>query len=223
MTTAAIKNFKTDGYATLMPTTDRLPQNWALQIRRTCEFSARFVNSRGRGPGSLEPEETAGLDYRVLTGKQVKELLPWLWQWYQSPILRNLVGEHVGCAVNPSDDLESSINVNYVQGLGGRYEWHVDAQPYTAILYADTMRDSDGGGLMLAPGADPTAMPDVFEVVRPTRGLLLIFDGSSTPHAVEPLLVHTSRVSIPMIFLPEGVKAQRHEDLDAFIFQGDHD
>lgn len=204
-----------DGICSRISLTDHkwlaaLPHDWQTQVAAAGLLHGRDVVKKGRGPGSLEDETTAGLDYRVVTGDEIQRNLPWLWGLYRSRDLVLLVREVVGEPVLPSSFVESAITINYLAGRR-RYEWHLDAQPYVAILFATTHPRSEGGALLLGDRDKPIAIP-------PIAGDLVIFDGSAVPHAVEPLAKDGVRISIPMVYVPERLAESRPPGLDRYLF-----
>jgi len=191
---------------------DDIQANWAKKISEAAAYHGTHVKTRGRGPGSLESEETAGLDYTVLDGAGVKEHLSWLWQFYHdlTPDIWRLVKE----PVRPSEHLPSCINVNLLNGMGARYEAHVDAQPYTLLLFVTSHPPGEGGRLWLGDEKQEIGIP-------PRSGHGIVFDGSVIPHKVEPLRTPGMRISVPMVYLPERVET-RPEGLDGHLYGGDH-
>ena len=189
--------------------------DWAGRIIQATRTHGAQVVKHGRGPGSLEPEETAGLDYTVLDGHGVQEHLPWLWTLYHALVPD--IGDLLGSGVHVSEDVASSINVNLLQGAGARYEAHVDAQPYTLLLFVTSHPPDSGGRLVLGD--------DTREIgISPRSGHGVLFDGATIPHKVEPLRTRADdapllRVSIPMVYLPTGVSASdRAAELDGYLF-----
>lgn len=194
---------------------------WADEIARVARTHGRRVVSKGRGPGSLEPEETAGLDYVVLDGPGIYDHLPRLW-WLYSDLegeVSRIVGEPVMAGVHRP----SCINVNYLSGQGARYELHTDAQPYTLLLFVTSHEDQADnasrdyglepeGGRLLLQRPDRTVTP-----ILPRIGRGIIFDGAAIPHAVEPLATPGIRISVPMVYVPERIGA-RPAGLDAHLY-----
>ena len=173
-----------------------LPPDYAERVRRVAVLYGRRVKTSGRGPGSLEPDETAGLDYIVVPGDVIRDQARWLWNIYHDPGLAHAVGEALGARVEPSPDASSCININYLAGAGGRYERHVDGQPYTLNLFV-TEHDGRTGGLLDLDGT----------LIYPRPGFGIPFDGAAIPHAVTPLL-GGERLTIPMVFLAEDAAAR---------------
>lgn len=190
-----------------------LPKNWVESVRALAANLGVDVSVKGRGPGSLEPEETAGLDYRVVNGIALRD--SWVWDWYQSDTMVALVSAVVGESLKPSNDVSSAINVNYLRGQAARYETHVDAQPYSAVLMANFCDAITGGRLIL--GLDDGRRT---EMVTTRPGMLVVFDGSKIAHAVEPLTRPGSwRISLPLVYVP--VEAQERPDaLNSYLYGG---
>jgi hypothetical protein len=186
---------------------------WALQVAVAAAAHGTRVVKQGRGPGSLEAEETAGLDYRVLVTDQVRARLPWLWAIYTDPAVVNLVTVCVGEPVRTLDD-ESAINVNLLDGQGARYELHTDTLPYTLLLFVTTHARGTGGLLTLQVG------PDEVEYHRPIAGHAVIFDGQAVPHTVTPLRTAGVRVSVPMVYLPTRLGGAERAAVNSYLYGG---
>jgi hypothetical protein len=181
---------------------------------------SRHVHKKGRGPGSLEPEETAGLDYWVMNTSMVRERLPVLWDLFNSlpPLVSEVLGIEVECGTN-----EGALNVNMLVGRGSRYELHYDTEPFTMMTYITNFgTDHIGGELFLRE-------PDGKEhYIIPIAGSSLIFDGAACAHSVCPLLPVRNhnfvdcgvpvRISVPMAFLPVGVGHKRPAGTDNHLY-----
>lgn len=197
-------------YTTIYPV-PWLPSDWLEKAHQLVKDHGIKVQTKGRGPGSLEPDETAGLDYRVVTGTAIRDNATWLWGWYTSEDMCDLVSAVVGESVMQSLHSESAININFLEGQSARYELHTDGQPYSAVLMCHECDDRTGGRLMLQ-GEDGHV-----ERVETKPGMLVIFDGSVVPHAVEPLKTLPSRMSMPLVYTPVGA-AERPAELDGYIY-----
>ncbi len=180
--------------------------NWTYDIVAKAFMHGTHVVKAGRGPGSLEDEDTAGLDYIVLTTSGVRAHLTWLYKLYMSLAVRisRRVGETVVCP-----DSEGAINVNCLPWPGDRYELHVDSSPYT-LLVGVTTHLLDGALWAMPPGGEKI-------VFKPEAGLALLFDGESTPHQVQPV-AHAPRVTVPMLFVPERLQVGRDASLDGYLY-----
>lgn len=186
-----------------------LPIDAESLIRAAVKLNGTHIKKSGRGPGSLEDESTAGLDYTVLTGDKVQLHLPWLWNLYHSSI-KEYVELSLGFEVIPSPDIASSININCIEGSGGRYELHTDGLPYTAVLFITRHREE--GQLILQDSDESLTM---FE---PKPGRCIVFDGSVTPHAVLPLKHDSIRLTVPMVYHPADLDLSRPESLSDYLY-----
>lgn len=182
---------------------------WDQAICAFADLHANHVLKRGRGPGSLEDEATAGLDYSVVTGNAIVQALPWFYSWYAAYVFdlwQSIASEPV--SLYPDQDV--SMNINIVAGIGGRYELHTDTS-LSALLYLTSLQEEDGGKLELH-------LPDRTPItIRPQRGKLVLFDGTTVPHAVQPLRREVSRYSVPMAFVVPSLAA-RPSGLSAYLF-----
>jgi hypothetical protein len=186
-----------------------LPPDWLDRIDDLVEDHGIDVKTKGRGPGSLEDSSTAGLDYRVVNGEAIELHAEWLWEIYTSESMLGDISAAVGEPVKVSPHTASAINVNHLAGRGGRYELHVDGQPYSAVLMCDTCTEETGGRLLLGHEAQP---------IETSPGMLVVFDGSVIPHAVEPLKHGlATRTSLPMVYVPERA-VERPEGLDGYLY-----
>jgi hypothetical protein len=124
-----------------------------------------------------------------------------------------LAQKAVGRELVPSQRERSAININMHDFLGSRYDWHVDSNPVTGLLFASTLRESDGGSLVFddGDGCETSFCPE--------RGRFLVFDARRTPHTVTPLTRPLCRLSIPMNFFFEDEPEERPADLDAFLYE----
>lgn len=173
-------------------------EHWTEAVRQAVMTHGRHVVKQGRGYGSLEEEDRAGLDYCVLTGSDVMEYLPWLYDLYTGSLLSHVTAL-LAMNVYLPDDLDGSINVNLLRGRGARYEWHVDRQRWTMNLFATTHTEADGGALLLRRSRKAKKV----ETIYPEAGCALLFDGAHCPHAVEALKTDTYRITIPMTYFTE--------------------
>lgn len=119
----------------------------------------------------------------------------------------------------PSPDVRSAINVN-CQHRGQRYEWHVDSNPLTAVLFATTAGPAEGGELVFV--SDPLSGGVAgWEVrVSPVAGTLLLFDARRVAHHVEAVTSTEPRISIPMNYYLRSRGMERPQDLDEYLYEG---
>lgn len=187
-----------------------LPANWVEQITNTVDKYGKLVHLDGHSSTSREPEDTEGCDYIVVTGDNVYNSLRWFHDLYESKLVQ-LATETAGRSVKISSDLVSGININCIRGVGARYEWHVDSNPITGLLFVTTHHEDDGGQLMLNVDGE-------IKSILPISGTFLAFDFTEIPHGVAPLKKNITRISIPMNFYFADTEQSRPSDLDAYIF-----
>lgn len=185
-----------------------MPEDWVSQIHAVAS-SARDAVLTGDNPTSLEQSGTS-IRYGLVDGLTVADRLPWLDVLYRGKWL-DYAAHFMGVSMVASSDARSAININVVAGGGGRYEWHVDSNPCTALLFASSLGVGDGGELVFR-------RDDTDFVVRPRLGRLLLFDARSTPHAVRRVRRERQRVSVPMNFFIRGDGEKRAESLDAYLY-----
>jgi hypothetical protein len=167
------------------------------------------VEVKGRGPGSLEPEDRAGLDYNVVPRSTIAREIPDLLLAYESfaPTISAVLGREVACSHD-----EGAIAINMVRP-GGRYELHVDSQPWTLVLFVTEHRS---GGELVAQ--HPLTGRQAY---APVIGQGVLMDGSRVPHGVLPVRGDDQlRITIPMVYIDPTVGDVRPEGTDDYIYGG---
>jgi len=170
-----------------------------------CVKAAKRVKRSGRLPGSLEPEETAGVDYWVADGHLIRQHCPKLSDLYISRELKEHLRKLTGLELTMVPDMASCMNVN-VLPAGHRYEKHVDDWGITMVVPLTQC----GGGRLLFEGAP-------VEHLDPVPGKGLIFNGTLYPHEVE-LVTSGVRLSLIFEFLVEGAPVERSEGLSEALY-----
>src|SRR5215831_16380404 len=108
---------------------DLLPRgDWPADVARACCTSGTPTHLDGSSSATREVAGTSGVDLIVLDGEAVREHLPWLDGLYRGRLL-DLCRDVAGPDIVASPDVRSGLNVNYIAGIGNRYEWHVDTNP----------------------------------------------------------------------------------------------
>jgi hypothetical protein len=192
------------------------PSDWAEQIFRCSTSRSRWQVLDGASVTSREAEFPDRMPPRVgvVSGEVVAAELAWLDSLYRGKFLEivNTVGDG---AFEVCSDIRAGVNINATP-RGARYEWHVDSNPMTGLLFATTHEPEDGGQLVFRP--DPVARPhEDWELqVSPRAGTLLIFDAREAAHVVTQLRTEL-RLSVPMNYYHVGQQA-RPEDLDAYLY-----
>lgn len=195
---------------------DLLPADWQNQISACSARASRWQLLEGASVTSREAAflESAPPCVGVVTGEVIAEELPWLNALYKHEFLKlaNAVGEG---QYEVSSDVRSGVNINATP-MGARYEWHVDSNPITGLLFATSHARKDGGQLIFRP--DPIARPfESWELkVSPSAGTLLLFDAREAAHVVTQVQTGL-RLSVPMNYYFIG-RQDRPEDLDAYLY-----
>lgn len=187
----------------------------APQLELAREVSLRLAQPavlRGGSSTSLE-SQSVELVYRLLDGDGIQEHLPWLHDLYYGR-LPSLATEVFATVMMPSPLVRNGVNVNLLEGTGSRYEWHLDSNPLTGVLYFTATSSEVGGRLLFRDdhGAETA--------VSTAIGELLLFDARAVPHAVEELRTPEPRISAPMNFFVAGNEIHRPRDLDSSLYGG---
>ena len=156
-----------------------LPVNWLPQIAIVAEKHSYLVKLDGKSSTSRESENFKGAEVYVVEGDIIANKLNWLHRLYQNTFLKfanNNFNKSFECA----QDIKVGLNINYLKGIGAKYEWHVDSNPLTGVLFITTHEKGDGGELVFK-------LPDTNVIVYPQSGTLILFDAREIPHTVLPL------------------------------------
>ncbi len=193
-----------------------LPHDWDRGVKRCALSNSRHIQ-RANGPDSLDPE--ARLDYFVTDGFSIAEHIPWLHALYLSPRFHAYIAQGMGVQEIAPAALRGGLNINMLAGKGEEYEWHLDAQPFTLVLFATSLLYGDGGELLTAhagydyPGAD-SMLGGMFQ---PMRGRAICFDGSAIPHKVAALRNDVLRLSVVMELITPSDRV-RDPGLDSYLY-----
>lgn len=186
-----------------------LPQGWEAELLRTVDAHARPAQLDASDESSLEPAGTV-IEYELLDGAQIAQALPWLDRLYREEFLALASGVW-GEQLLTSDDVRNGVNINVLRGAGSKYEWHVDTNPLTGLLFATTHEPEDGGMLVFRGDHDDATC-------LPRAGHLLFFDARRAPHRVTPLRSTALRVSVPMNYFTAEALAGRSLELDDYLY-----
>jgi hypothetical protein len=188
---------------------DNFPKNWKQSVIRCVEKCERRSVLTSEDPTSLETPGTR-IEYGLIDGISVQSTLAWLDELYRTLFLE-IASAAVGTKLDVSHTPTNGININVLRGKGSRYEWHVDSNPVTGLLFLTTHEERDGGALVFKGHRSKTS-------IYPLAGLLLIFDARQSPHRVEPMLADALRLSAPMNFFWEGQSQHRPASLDQYLY-----
>jgi hypothetical protein len=185
-----------------------VPSDWLEQIDAQVSAHATSAVLVGGTSTSLEPVGS-NIQYRLLDGLAIHRCLPWLDEIYRGPLL-TVASAAAGRRLVPSASVRSGVNLNILDGPGGRYELHLDSNPLTGLLFV-TPHDERSGGQLLFRIDDSELRID------PVPGLFITFDARKLPHAVTPLTDPVIRISAPMNYYTAD-DAARPDDLDAYLY-----
>lgn len=197
---------------------DLLPSGWIEAVTRCARSFAKYLRLDGASPTSRQRQLGSSADDLVgaVTGSVATREVPWLDTFYRHQVSSLIDGLDVG-GFSPSEDHRSGLNVN-VLPPGSAYEWHVDTNPLTALLFVTDHPEGSGGELVFR--ADPVTQPDRDRELRihPVPGLLLIFDAREAAHAVMPVKGTERRISVPMNFYQAHQSRERPRHLDRYLY-----
>ena len=101
------------------------------------ETSAKTTVLDGASETSREELGTK-IPVRVVEGDPIAKDLPWLFNLYEREFLE-FSSESFATHLYVCNDSNDAININCIEGLPARYEWHVDTNPVTGILFVDDL------------------------------------------------------------------------------------
>lgn len=169
------------------------------------------------------------LSYNVVTGEVIREHASEIFRFYRSKAMRHLIQTITNARkVYNSKNLRSSININYLHAPHQVYRWHLDAEPYTAVLFLTSLDKHDGGAFLLKPPqtqrnkAPSTIHPkrsNKVKTIRPKSGSLIVMDGSLCAHSVAPMRRESDRITLLMVY-PKVRGRTRPANLDDYLYDG---
>jgi hypothetical protein len=186
-----------------------LPVDWLSQVDDVARNVAKAAILEGGTPTSLEPSGTI-IRYRLLDGVGVCNHLPWLTDLYRTDF-REIAKRISGADLELDRSVVSSVNLNVLSPGEDGYEWHVDSNPVTGLLFLSSHLHQDGGILELKSANDHLL------TIEPLAGTLAVFDARLCPHRVSPPK-KALRISAPMNYFIEGQRAKRPEELDSRLY-----
>lgn len=195
-----------------------LPADWEDDIFNAAARYGTFSCLNGGSVTSRQREFEMTADHivGVNTGAVVALKIPWLFQLYEKNILKLANALGMGHYV-VANDIRSAININILPA-GSQYEWHVDSNPLTGLLFVTDHPTGTGGELVFRP--DPLARPGAdWEItIAPCAGDLLLFDAREVAHTVLPVHEPMTRISVPMNYYLAEASRRRPEDLDRYLY-----
>ncbi|MGH3549892.1 MAG: 2OG-Fe(II) oxygenase [Pseudonocardiaceae bacterium] len=195
------------------------PPGWQDAIATCCISSGVERRLDGSSLTSREPRSSgiwAPPVFSLVDGKDVAEQVPWLLDLYQHEIL-HLARENYG-DVSCSTDSRAGVNIN-LQHSGSRYEWHVDSNPLTAVLFVTSHDSMDGGALAFRPDTGERVTAETADhelMIHPVSGTLIFFRAQRYAHQVTEFS-SKYRIGVPMNFFISGIPQDR-ADVDEYLY-----
>lgn len=181
---------------------------WQRDVMDVALEHAVHVQRTEVGMGSLD--SNARLDYWVVDGVKCREAIPRLDEQYRNEMPARIDLE-MGVAGSKVGPLIEGLNINLLAGAGEEYEWHLDVQPFTVVIFATTLEPGDGGELLYV-------LNDEIHAIRPVAGRAVCFDGSAIPHKVAALQRDVIRLTVVEELLVPSDHEPRAPDHDAYLY-----
>src|SRR5690606_1455473 len=141
---------------------------WIDEITTVANLHSYKMHLDGKSSTSREKEGSTGVDIEVVDGMTVREKLSWLHDLYSTYLL-DLANQIFGARYTVDSNITSSVNINILRGINARYEWHVDSNPLTGLLFV-TSHDRHSGGELVFDNKGQEVK------VLPQSGTFLLFD-----------------------------------------------
>jgi hypothetical protein len=120
------------------------------QVTEVKEISSQYsykIILDGSSITSREPNDMEPIEVSIVIGDIIQEKLKWLDDLYRNEFLK-FASDFLSQEICVSNDLKSGININIINGIGGRYEWHIDSNPVTGLLFITDHNEETGGALI---------------------------------------------------------------------------
>ena len=173
------------------------------------------------------------LDYKVITGIQIKEKLPEVYQLYLG--INQIANQLYGKELHKLENERISVNIN-ITGPGGAYRWHYDRNRFTGILY---LNESGGGETELYPNyrvlVKKPAIQKILDkilmlrlirylfgnhqLIKPETGRMVFMLANTGLHSVRPVTGNQERVTIIFAFDVKGKQYKVDENLDKYLYE----
>jgi hypothetical protein len=187
-----------------------LPNDWEKELKDFAEQYSYLIHLDGKSSTSRESKNSKGADVYVADGNQICINIPWLHSLYEYELLA-FANKTFNNEYEIAKDIKSCTNINLLKGKGARYEWHVDSNPLTGLLFVTNHNENEGGELVFKKEGK---MINVY----PKPGIFILFDAREVPHYVAPLKNDKIRISVPMNYYFKGDFQERPSDLDSYIY-----
>jgi hypothetical protein len=204
--------------------TSWLPGDWQ-QAARAAVAAAEFRDFPRTPVLSREPERVLHISRGRVHADQVRLNLPWLYEAYRGYFLELASAACAESVVLAHDD-RYGVVLNVQRGPMMRFEFHVDSNPLTGLLFCTDHSAGAGGELVFAHdpnAADIESAERDCTVVRPHAGHLIFFDGRRFPHYARPLSTASDlRIVAVMNFYTQSCpESTRPLELNRHLYGGD--
>jgi hypothetical protein len=199
-----------------------LPAGWQQDVRAVAA-NADFREFPRTPILSREGADVSHIARGRVHADQVRLRLPWLYQSYRGKFLE-LAGESCAERVMAARDDRYGVVLNVQQGTAMRFEFHVDSNPLTGILFCT--EHQKGGELIVAHDTTVTDIARIerdCSVIRPHAGHLVFFDARQHPHYSRPLATADDmRIAAVMNFYTESYpESTRPQELNRHLYGRD--
>ena len=204
--------------------TSWLPEDWqhdvstAIALADCRDFPRTPVLTR-------EARDVAHISRGRVHASQVRQSLPWLYQFYREGFLR-LAASTCAEPVRPAADGRYGVVLNVQRGTGMRFECHIDSNPITGLLFLTEHVTGAGGELVFGNDPDASSVEAVERdcvVLRPQKGRLIFFEGREHPHYARALRSESDvRVVAVMNYYTESwPESTRPRELNRHLYGDD--
>jgi hypothetical protein len=195
----------------------QFPANWQDDIITCAHFFNQWHDLDGSSITSRERDfgVTESFTVGIVSGNVVSQELTWLMDLYRTTFLDAVNDLGIGKYTTAMDE-RTAVNINSIEP-GGRYEWHIDTNHLTVLLFVTSHAPGCGGELVFRP--DPRLETSSWEcVVTPLSGDLLAFDARRSAHSVLKLDDDKLRITVPMNYYRLDEPVHRPADLDTYLY-----
>ena len=182
--------------------------NWAERIIAHSKEHAETRLLDGSSVTSLDDDEHT---YRLVNGDVVRSAFPWLFEMYLNQFAA-LGGRAFKKDIVCDESVISSININLLDAPDHSYDWHVDANHCTGLLFLNSLEKTSGGALIFRTA-------DGVKRITPVRGKLLFFDAREIPHTIESIGIDCIRATVVMNYNFSDEIIRRPGDLDGYLYK----
>lgn len=188
-------------------------------------------------PEVHRPMKGRSLRYHVISGEQIRESLPAIWELYTGEV-NQLINESLGVPLAPLENTRAGVNVNLMRPRQSSYRWHYDRACVTSIIY---LNEVEGGETELYPnyrillkkGKNPAvqrALDRFIQIkpilslfgnmvrVSPKVGRLVMMRADRCWHSVRSVRGERERINIILSYDFPGTEFPSEDGLDSYLY-----